>query len=268
MVTIEVGLWPATETKSKVSFNLLCPEHKSRIKNKRWCPTGEHELEWSAAVRGYEYEKGSYVALNDEDLGHLQLKSSQTIEIAGFIDEGEVDGALYYLGSYYLEPTGAGPKPYALLRDTLARTKRVAIAKFSLHERERLVIIRPLGDALLLNTLHWPEEIRSSEGLSLPSDVKTSPAELKQAEMLVELMLKPFDPSEFRDQYKEAVDRIVRAKVEERVDLVEAPEPVGETAPANIVDMLKASIERAEKEQRAEGRTDAPTQARSRRKAS
>ena len=252
MVNIPVALYVATESTSKVSFNLLCPDHKSRIKNKRWCPVGDHEV--ASTVKGFEYEKGQYVIFDEDDLEKLPLRSSRAIEIAGFISDSDLPGALYYQNAYYLEPDKAASKPYALLKKTLEKTGRVAIAKFALRERERLVSLHPLDGTLVLNTLHWPDEIRSTEELNLPEDVKVSPAEIKMAESLVEMMAMKFDPSEFKDEYKEAVDKIVEAKVKGREDLVEAPEQEAETTVVDLMSALKASVERAKKGETARGR--------------
>lgn len=245
MVALPVRLYLATESSSKVSFNLLCPEHKARIKNKRWCPEGDHEVAWSDAVRGFEYEKGSYVVLEDDELDGLPLASSRSIDIAGFIKDEELPGPLYYQSAYYLEPEKAAQKPYALLKRTLEKTGRVAIAKFALRDRERLVSVRALDGALVLNTLHWPDEIRDTQDLELPEDVKVSAAELKMAENLVGMMAMDFEPEEFKDEYKEAVMKVVRAKVEGREDLVEAPEAEAETTVVDLMAALKASVERA-----------------------
>ena len=254
MVALPVRLYLATESSSKVSFNLLCPEHKARIKNKRWCPEGDHEVAWSDAVRGFEYEKGSYVVMEEDDLDELPLASSKSIDIAGFIKDEELPGPLYYQSAYYLEPEKSAQKPYALLKKTLEKTQRVAIAKFALRDRERLVSVRALDGALVLNTLHWPDEIRSSEDLELPDDVKVSAAELKMAENLVEMMATEFEPDDFKDEYKEAVMKVVRAKVEGREDLVEAPEVEAETTVVDLMAALKASVERAKAGEKKTGR--------------
>src|SRR6266851_2128767 len=209
MVAIPVRLYLATESSSKVSFNLLCPEHKSRIKNKRWCPEGDHEVAWGDVVRGYEYEKGSYVELTDEDLEKVPLHSSKAIDIAGFIDNKELPGELYYQSAYYLEPEKSAAKPYALLKKTLEKTERVAIAKFALRDRERLVSVRSHDGVLVMNTLHWPDE------------------------NLVGMMAMKFEPDEFKDEYKKAVMELVEAKVEKR-QIIEAPEPEAETT---VVDL-------------------------------
>jgi len=246
MVAIPVRLYLATESSSKVSFNLLCPEHRSRIKNKRYCVEGDHEVAWGDVVRGYEYEKGSYVELPDEDLEKLPLRSSKAIDITGFIKDEELPGALYYQSAYYLEPEKSAEKPYALLNKTLAKTGRVAIAKFALRDRERLVSVRPQDGALLMNTLHWPDEIRSTEDLDVPEDVKVSPAELKMAENLVGMMATAFEPSEYKDEYKQAVLQLVEAKVQKK-EVIEAPEPETETTVVDLMSALKASVERAKK---------------------
>ncbi len=252
MVNIPVALYVATESTSKVSFNLLCPDHKSRIKNKRWCPVGEHEV--ASTVKGFEYEKGQYVIFDEDDLEKLPLRSSRSIDIAGFIKESELPGELYYQNAYYLEPDKAASKPYALLKKTLEKTGRVAIAKFALRERERLVSLHPLDGTLVLNSLHWPDEIRSTEELNLPEDIKLSPAEIKMAESLVEMMAMKFDPSDFKDEYKEAFDQIVDAKVKGREDLVEAPEQEAETTVVDLMSALKASVEKAKRGEVARGR--------------
>jgi DNA end-binding protein Ku len=246
MVAIPVRLYLATESSSKVSFNLLCPEHRSRIKNKRFCVEGDHEVAWGDVVKGYEYEKGNYVELTDEDLEKLPLRSSKAIDITGFIKDDELPGALYYQSAYYLEPEKSAEKPYALLNKTLAKTGRVAIAKFALRDRERLVSVRPQDGALLMNTLHWPDEIRSTEDLDVPEDVKVSPAELKMAENLVGMMATEFEPEEYKDDYKQAVLQLVDAKVQKK-QVIEAPEPETETTVVDLMSALKASVERAKK---------------------
>lgn len=250
MVAIPVRMYLATESTSKVSFNLLCPEHRTRIKNKRWCPEGEHEVAWGDVLRGYEYEKGSYVVLDDDDLEKLPLRSSKAIDIAGFIEDRELPGPVYYQAAYYLEPEKAAAKPYKLLQKTLERTKRVAIAKFALRDRERLVSVRPLDGVLLLNTLHWPDEIRSTEELDLPEDVAVSAKEVQMAETLVDAMATSFDPGDFKDEYKEALEEIVAAKVEGKEGIVEAPEAAAETTVVDLMSALKASVERAKKEEK------------------
>jgi DNA end-binding protein Ku len=267
MVAIPVRLYLATESSSKVSFNLLCPEHRSRIKNKRWCVEGDHEVAWGDVVRGYEYEKGNYVELTDEDLEKLPLRSSKAIDISGFIKDDDLPGSLYYQSAYYLEPEKSAEKPYALLNKTLEKTGRVAIAKFALRDRERLVSVRPENGSLLMNTLHWPDEIRSTEDLDIPEDVKVSPAELKMAENLVAMMATDFEPEEYKDEYKQAVLKLVEAKVQKK-EVIEAPEPEAETTVVDLMSALKASVEKAKKGELKTKRGAAASSRATRRKAS
>ncbi len=247
LVAIPVKLYLATSTEAKVSFNQFCTKHDSRIRNKKWCPKGEHEVASDQLAKVYEYEKDSYVVIDDEDLEKLPLKSSRTIEIAGFIKGDELPGSLYYQTAYYLEPDKAAAKPYALLKQALEKSGRVAVAKFALRERERLISVKPLDGALVLNTLHWPEEIRSTEELDLP-DVATNARELAMAEQLIEAMATPFEPEAFTDEYREAVQKVVRAKVEGR-EVIAAPEPEARTAVVDLMSVLKASVEEAKKKQ-------------------
>src|SRR5687767_390237 len=155
MVALPVRLYLATESSSKISFNLLCPEHKARIKNKRWCPEGDHEVAWSDAVRGFEYEKGSYVVMEDDELDDLPLASSRSIDIAGFIKDEELPGPLYYQSAYYLEPESSAAKPYDLQREKLEKTERVVVAKFAVSDSERLVSVGTLDGAVVLSTPQW-----------------------------------------------------------------------------------------------------------------
>jgi DNA end-binding protein Ku len=253
MVAIPVRLYLATESSSKVSFNLLCPEHKARIKNKRFCPEGDHEVAWNDVVRAYEYEKGNYVELGDEDLEKLPLRSSKAIDITGFVEKDEIQEELYIQSAYYLEPEKAAAKPYALLKKTLEKTGRIAMAKFALRDRERLVSIGGGNDgALVLNTLHWPDEIRSTEDLDIDTPT-VSPAELKMAENLVAMMATKFEPEEYKDEYKAAVLELVEAKVEKR-EVIAAAEPEAETTVVDLMAALKASVEKAKKSEQAGSR--------------
>lgn len=248
MVAIPIRLYLATEGKS-VSFRLLCPDHKTPIKNKRWCPMGDHEVAWNDVLRGYEYEKDHYVVLGDEDLANLPLRSSRSIDIAGFVQDKELPGEIYYQNAYYLEPEKVAAKPYALLKRALADTKRVAIAKVAFRDREHLASLRPHNGVLLMNTLNWPDEIRSTEDLEIPQDVEVSTRELGMAKQLIEAMVMKFEPEQYTDEYRQALLRVVEAKREgEEIVAVEAaPE-------ATVVDLmaaLKASVAAAKKKEAA-----------------
>jgi len=203
MVAIPVRLYLATESSSKVSFNLLCPEHQSRIKNKRWCPEGDHEVAWNDVVRAYEYEKGNYVELGDEDLEKLPLRSSKAIDISAFVEKEEIPGELYFQSAYYLEPEKAAQKPYALLKKTLDKTNRVAIAKHATRGKQYIVMVRPHGEGLLLEQLYYADEIRSFDEVPL-EEGEVNSAELALAIQLIDqAAANAFDPKQFHDEVRE-----------------------------------------------------------------
>ncbi len=243
MVAIPIRLYLATESKS-VSFRLLCPEHKAPIKNKRWCPTGDHEIAWNDVLRGFEYEKDRYVVLDDEDLAKLPLKTSRSIDIQGFVEDQELPGEIYYQSAYYLEPEKAAAKPYALLRKALADANRVAVAKVAFRDREHLASLRPHDGVLMMNTLNWPDEIRSHQDLDIPDETSVQPKELAMAKQLIDAMAMKFDPAQYEDEYREALARVVEAKREgaEIVAVDAAPEA---TTPIDLMAKLKESVENA-----------------------
>ncbi len=251
MVAIPIRLYLATEGKS-VSFRLLCPDHKTPIKNKRWCPAGDHEIAWNGVLRGYEYEKDRFVVLDDEDLTKLPLRTSRSVDIQGFVDEKELPGEIYYQSAYYLEPEKAATKPYALLRKALSDSKRIAIAKVAFRDREHLASLRPHDGVLLMNTLNWPDEIRSYEDLDIPEAASVQPKELALAKQLIDAMAMKFEPEQYEDEYREALMRVVEAKREGQ-EIVEAPEAMIATTPADIVIDLKKSIEQAKAKERERG---------------
>ena len=244
MVSIPVRLYVATESHG-VSFNQLCAEHMSRIRYKRWCADGDHEVAYGDIVKGYEVAKDQYVVIEDEDLENLPLPTAHTIEINEFVDAGDINGGLFFKSAYYVEAEDVGKKPYALLKRALEETGKLAVAKVAFRDREHLCAIMPLDGLLLMNTLHWPDEIRETEGIRhVDGDVKLTDRELTMAKTLVESLADTFDPERYHDDYKEALMKIVDAKVEGQ-DTVTAPD---EEQPARVMDLmeaLKASVDAA-----------------------
>ena len=246
MVAIPIRMYLATESKS-VSFRLLCPEHHVPIKNKRWCPEEDKEIAWNDTVRGFEVGKGDYVELTDADLDKAPLKTTHTIDIVEFVEDSEIEAGTYIKSAYYLEPEAVGTKPYALLRRALQETGKVAIGKVAFRDREHLCRIAMHDGGLLLNTLHWPDEIRDSGELALPTKEElenVDKREVDMAVMLVNSLSAKFDPNEFRDEYRDAVLEIVEAKVNDQpIRTVEAPEQA--TKVTDLMAVLKASVEAA-----------------------
>ncbi len=268
MVAIPVRMYVATESKS-VSFRLLCPNDHTPIRNRRWCEVEQREIGWNEVVRGYEVAKDEYVVIDDKDLDDLPLPTAHTIDILEFVPDAEIDAGLYVKGAYYLEPESVGVKPYYLLKQALEEAGKVAIGKVAFRDREHLCRIALHGRGIVLNTLHWPDEIRDMGELSLPEEnVEIRKQELAMARMLIDNLSADFDPTRYHDEYREAVMEVVNAKVEHRE--VERP---AEVEPPKVMDLmaaLKASVE-ASKQGRAapaEAEEAAEGGSRSRRKSS
>ena len=247
IVSIPIRLYNATESTAKVSFRQLCGEHNTPISYKRWCAEGDHEVPFSEIKRGYEVGKDRYVIIDDKDLENLPLPTQHAIDISEFVPVEDIEPGLYYDSAYYVEPEELGKKPYHLLQQALKATGRVAIAKIALRDKEHLAALHPNGKGIIMNTLHWPDEIRTTEGLKgLEDEVKISPKELELAKALIESLAENFDPNRYKDDYREAVLKVVRAKMEGEV--IEAPEA---PQPAKVMDLMEAlrqSVEQAKKQ--------------------
>ena len=242
MVSIPVKLFTATESKD-VSFHLLHQECNSRLKQLRWCPVCEREVEWGEIVRGYEWAKDQHVIMTDEDFEKLPLPSKRTIELSAFVKAEEID-PVYYEKSYYLEPDDVGLKPFALLMKALREKGLTAVAKIAIRNKERLCALRPMDGTLMLETLYYPDEIRVERGVELP-EVQVSDRELEMASTLIDLLADAFEPEKYEDEYRQALMAIIEAKLQGE-EFVEAPA----AAPAKVTDLmaaLKASVEAAKK---------------------
>ncbi|TMB88593.1 MAG: Ku protein [Chloroflexi bacterium] len=268
MVSIPIRLYNATESSTKVSFRQLCPDHKSPISYKRWCAEGEHEVNYGEILKGFEVGKDRYVIIDDKDLDNLPLATAHSIDITEFVPADDIEPGLYFKNAYYMEPEELGKKPYQLLRKALEATGRMAIAKIALRDREHLCALHANGPGLLMNTLNWPDEIRSVEGLKgLDGDVKINPKELEMAKALIESLADSFDPSRYKDEYREAVMRVVQAKIDGEV--IEAPATPQTAKVMDLMEALRASVDAAKKSRKTGGREAPASEAkRSRRKAS
>jgi len=268
MVSIPIRLYNATESSAKVSFRQLCPEHKSPISYKRWCSEGDHEVTFGEILKGYEVGKDRYVIIDDKDLDNLPLATAHSVDIQEFVPADEIEPGLYFKNAYYVEPEELGKKPYQLLRKALEATGRMAIAKIALRDREHLCALHANGEGILMNTLNWPDEIRTTEGLKgLEGEVKINPRELEMAKALIESLAENFDPSRYHDEYREAVMKVVQAKIEGEV--IEAPAAPQPAKVMDLMEALRASVEAAKKSRSAKAKEERPAeQRRARRKAS
>ena len=245
LVTIPVKLYLATESKG-ISFNMLHKDDLSRIQMKIWCPVEDEVISRSDTVKGYEYAPGEYVVVTDEDLERVPLKTVRSIEIEQFTKAERTDSNVRFVKSaYYIEPDKVGRKAFYLLRQVLEDEDLTAICKVVIKDREALAAIDPFGDTMLMTTLHWPDEIRSTGELDLPDDgVDFKPAEIAMAKQLVSAMTGEFRPEDYKDEYREALEKIIEAKVEGRETVeVEEPEPEGKLI--DLMAALEASVSAA-----------------------
>ena len=245
LVTIPVKLYSATEQRD-VSFHQVHREDGGRIRYKRVCTIDGEEVSYSDIAKGYELPSGEMVVLTDEDFADLPLSSSRRIDVLQFVEEGDVD-PIYFAKSYYLEPDQQGAKPYVLLRDALERSGQVAVVKVALRQRESLATLRVRQGVFVLETMLWPDEVREPDFPFLEEDIEIRKQELTMATSLIESMQGEFDPTEYKDAYREALQAVIEAKIEGRE--VTRPEPEGEEAPAaDLLSALRASVEAAKKE--------------------
>jgi len=241
MVAIPVRMYLATEAHSAVAFRQLCPHCQQPIKQLRHCPQDDHVVPFNETLKGYEVAKNQFVLIDESDLDKLPLKTTKTIDIVEFVDRTEVPLGLYVKSAYYLEPEDVGVKPFALLSRALADTNKVAVAKVALRDREHLCLIQVEGNALLCNTLNWPDEIRSTEELNLPANVKISDKEVQMATSLIENLSDTFKPERYTDDYKAAFQQIVDQKMKGQKVTVSA---AAQEAPVmDLMAALRASVE-------------------------
>ncbi len=240
MVSIPVRLFPATQDKD-VSFHLLHQSDHSRIKFKRFCASEDEEVPQEELVRAFEVSRDQYVEITDEDLEQLPLPAKHTIELSAFVNAREID-PLYYDKSYYLEPEESGVKPYALLARVLDEKSVTGVASIAIRNKESLCALRPLDGMLLLETLHYPDEIREREYEG--ANVRVNDRELSVAASLVDALAEKFEPDKYRDHYREALLELIKNKTEGRE--VVAPKEAGPMPKVgDLMAALRASIDAA-----------------------
>lgn len=243
MVTIPVKLYSATESKD-VRLRMLCKEHEAPIEEKRFCTDGGEELAWEDLARGYEVAKGEFVVLDPEEIDAAKPESSTTIDIGDFVESAEID-PVYFEKSYFLEPTDVGSKAFSLLKRALEETERVALARVTIRTRERLATLRAYEGTLILETMFWPDEIRSTGALDLPEgdEAKVRAKELDMARSLVESLADRFKPEEYTDSYRVALEELIERKLrgEKRNVKRRRPEP----KVVDLMEALRASVDEA-----------------------
>jgi DNA end-binding protein Ku len=247
LVSIPIGLAVAQQRKD-VSFRTLHRECGTPIKQKRWCPVHERDVEADELVKGWEFAKGQFVIVEDEDLEKISLQRSQSVDIVTFVPVAEVD-PIYFDRTYYLAPASAEAqrRPYVLLLEAMKESGLGAIGKFVLWNKENLCLIRPLGESLALETLYFAEDIRPrAEIEEAVGESEVSKPELDMAVQLVQSMKGDFDPENYRNDYRDTLRAMLEAKLAgEEISVPEAPEP----APViDLMEALKASVEQAKED--------------------
>jgi DNA end-binding protein Ku len=230
LVSVPVKLYSATSSHD-VRFHQVHAADGGRIRYKRVCSIDGEEVEYADIVKGYETEDGELITLDDEDLDSLPIASGHEIDVIEFVPADQIDPLLFDK-SYYLEPEAKAAKPYALLREALVQTDRMAIVKVALRQRETLALLRVRDKAIVLQTMLWPDEVREPEFDILDADVELRPQELTMAASLIESLGADFDPAQFHDEYRDAV-----------VELIERKRTTGETRPAPAAEKREEGVD-------------------------
>ncbi|MHB1432910.1 MAG: non-homologous end joining protein Ku [Streptosporangiaceae bacterium] len=240
LVMIPVRLYAATEQKD-LAFRQVHRPDGGRIKFRRFCSVCGEEVPYQDVAKGYELPTGEVVILDEDDLSSLPLPTMKSIEVLQFAPAEQIDPILFSR-SYYIEPEAAGARAYVLLRDALEASGRVAVAQVALRQRESLATVRGRDGVLVLETLLWPDEVRTAAFGFQEQDVEVRPAELRMARSLIDSMTADFEPTEHHDRYREALTGLIEAKV--RGAELLAPEPVEVAAgpAANLTEALRASL--------------------------
>ena len=249
LVNIPIALYPATR-REEMKFRLLRKSDLSPVNYKRVAEKDGKEVPWEQIVKGFEYEKGKFVVLNDKDFQRVDLEATQTVDIQDFVEVEEID-PMYFYKPYYLEPQKGGDKAYTLLRETLEKTRKVGIAKVIIKTRQYLAGVKPLKDALVLELMHFPEELADPEKLNLPKkSAEPGRREIQMAEALVENMSSEWNPKKYKDDYRDALMEVIEEKVEaggkEIEEKPKAKKP--STKVIDLVEVLQQSLAKSQGE--------------------
>jgi DNA end-binding protein Ku len=256
LVTIPVKLFTAVRS-SDLRFNFLHKADEGRIYNERHCSVCNEKVEYADLVRGYEYEKGRYVIVSDDDLKRVNVEATQSVEIVEFVELAQIN-PMFFDTPYYLEPEKKGRHAYALLRESLLESGKVGIARVVIRSREHLAALKPNGEALILELMHYADELVAQDDFNFPAlKEDVAPAELKVAKLLIDTMTaEKFEPEKFHDTYREDVLAMIEARAAgQEVPAHETARPAASNV-VNLMDVLQRSLEATSK-----GRAQAATAA-------
>jgi DNA end-binding protein Ku len=244
LVNIPVSLASAVRAVDKTSFRQLHKDDLTPIKYERVCPVDGEVVPWNEIVKGYEYAKGKYVVVTPEELAKVKTPSSKAVEMMDFVKSDEIDPR-YFDTPYYLVPQKGGEKPYALLREALQNTDMVGIGKLTLRQKEHLVAVRPIGDALVLELMRFETELVAPDAINFPDAEQQHlrPQELAMAEQLIGNLAEPFDPSKYHDEYEEKLKSLLKAKLKgKKIPDEELDEKPEKTKVIDLVARLQESL--------------------------
>lgn len=240
LINIPVRMYSAVSPREGIDLDMLHKEDHAPIRYARICRKDGEEIPWNDIVKGYEYQDGDYVVLTQKELESLDVKRTQTIDIQQFVDQDDID-IRYFEKPYYLEVVKGGDKAYALLRSALQKSGKLALAKFVLHEREHVAVIKPLGRVLVLNQMRFPSDLREPGELNLPTDKEVTAKELEMAVKLVRQETKPFIAEDLRDTYTEELEEMIKAKTKGKKPSKKGKAPKATTS-KDLMSALKASL--------------------------
>jgi DNA end-binding protein Ku len=249
LVTIPVSLYPATR-REELKFRLLRKSDRSPVNYKRVAEADGKEVPWDQIVKGYEYEKGKFVIIKDEDFARVDVEATQTVDIINFVALDEVDPLLFYK-PYYLEAGKGGDKAYVLLRDALVESGKIAVAKVVIRARQHLAGVKPQKKGLMLELMRFPEELLEVSEFKKRVEKAVGKAEMQMAKQLIQSMSSEWKPEQYTDEYHEALEKMIQEKIEHG-DEIAAPR-VKQKKPTNVVDLtsvLQQSIQQAHARQK------------------
>ena len=241
LVNIPVRLYSGINPREGIDLDMLHKEDHAPIRYARICRKDGEEVPWDDIVKGYEYRDGDYVVLSQADLDKLDTKKTETIDIRQFVAESDVDSR-YYERPYYLEPAKGGDKAYALLHAALDESNKVAVARFVIHQREHLGVIKPIGRALVLNQMRFPSDLREAGDLKFPSETLVSHEEVKVALKFVSQETSHFIPEDYHDTYTEELEQLIKDRTKGKKPSHAKTKKAADTSAGDLMSALKASL--------------------------
>jgi DNA end-binding protein Ku len=234
LVSIPISLYPATR-KEELKFRLLRASDQSPVNYKRVAEADGKEVPWDQIVKGYEYDKGKYVVIKDDDFARIDVEATQTVDITGFVNIAEVNPLLFYK-PYFMQPEKGGDKAYVLLRQALEESGKIAIAKVVIKTRRHLAAIKPQKNGLMLELMRFPEELLDASEFKTPASTTIAKPEMAMAKKLIDSMTTKWDPTMYKDDYHETLEKLVREKIQHGDR--DLPKPAHKKSKTNVIDLV------------------------------